>query len=272
MQILSKPASGGTAPTFSTADLVNTIEGQLTAIRGGDLSKAYYAYTSRDFQRATPAQSFEKFVAAHPGLKNNQVANFSNLSFKNDVGTFQGSLTSADQEIVNVEYDLVYEDGKWRILSVQLLPGDGTATAKAPTARKASEVAANDEAPSRAAPRRQERADSGRMDITRLVIGTDVDRDGRVKLPRTRFSGDVADLHADLFVNEAPAGAKAELILEHVESRTRVPPVDTLIEASGDAVLSFIFTSPTHGWPKGTYRLIARTSNGKEKIQEFKVD
>lgn len=273
MQILSKPASGGSAPSFSTGDLVNTIEGQLTALRAGDLSKAYYAYTSRDFQRTTPVQAFEKFVASNPSLKSNQVANFSNLSFKNDVGTFQGSLTSANQETTGVEYDLVYEDGKWRILSIQLLPSEGTTTAKN-SSKSQQWVASNDteSAPSRASRRSQTKSDGGRMDITRLVIGSDVDREGRVKLPRTRFNGEVSDLHADLYVKEASAGAKAELILEHVESRTRVPPVDTVIEAPGDAVLSFVFTSPAQGWPKGSYRLIARTSNGKEKVQEFKVE
>ena len=110
------------------------------------------------------------------------------------------------------------------------------------------------------------------MELSRLVVGTDLDREGHVLTPRTRFHQESNDLHVDLYVSNAQTGAKTELIMEHLESKTRVPPVDTRIEDSGDTVLSFIFTPPNHGWPKGTYRLIARSSNGRERSQEFHMD
>lgn len=268
MQILSKPSNTGNAPAFNTSDLVNAIEAQLTALRTGDVSKAYYAFTSRDFQRSTSPSAFERFVESHPVLSTNQVANFSNLAFKNDVGTFNGSLTSTNGDTRNVEYDLVYEDGKWRILSIQLQPASSS-DGQANVNKRA--VALNQsvkEQPSASVSRNR---GSG-MDISRLVIGTDIDSEGHVRTPSRRFNTGSSDLHVDLYVNNGVNGSKAELIMEHVDSKTRVPPVETRVEQTGDSVLSFIFTPPVQGWPKGSYRLIARSSNGREKIEEFRVD
>jgi hypothetical protein len=276
MQILSKPSMAGNAPSFNTSDLVNAIESQLTALRNGDVSKAYYAFTSRDFQRTTSPTAFEKFVQAHTVLNNNQVANFSNLSFKNDVGTFQGSLTSNNGQSSKVEYDLVYEDGKWRILSIQLLSDNDVARVEntRAAARDNKVVAANNtttapKAPKSIAPKS---STTGNMDIAKLVLGANVDAEGHVKNATNQFNTETGDIHVDLFINNAVSGAKTELIMEHVESKTRVPPVETRIEQSGDTVLSFVFSPPSNGWPKGSYRLIARSSNGREKVQDFRVE
>ncbi len=270
MQILSKSGStGGNAPVFNTADLVNTIESQLTALRSGDISKAYYAFTSRDFQRSTPAAAFEKFIRSHPVLVDNQLANFTNLSFKNDVGTFQGSLQATNGQASRVEFDLVQEDGKWRVLSIQLLPEGGSTNAKAENLPKKS--IALSETP-KVASSNSNNGKGSNMELSRVVLGSDVDKDGRVKNAKTSFNTGTGDIHVDLFVRSAALGAKAELIMEHIDSKTRVPPVEARIEENGDTVLSFIFAPPTHGWPKGSYRLIARSSNGREKVQEFRVE
>ncbi len=271
MQILSKSATSGNAPAFNTADLVNTIEAQLTALRSGDVSKAYYAFTSREFQRSTSPSAFEKFIRSHSVLADNQVANFTNLSFKNDVGTFQGLLTSTNGQASRAEFDLVQEDGKWRVLSIQLLPEGGTTSARnEPSGRSYSKgtVALNDKSSNQTT----SNGKGSNMELSQLLIGSTVDSEGRVRSPSGRFTSGTGDLHVDLFVRNAATGAKAELIMEHIDSKTRVPPVETRLEQSGDTVLSFIFAPPAHGWPKGNYRLIARSSNGREKVQEFRIE
>ena len=265
MQILSRGGNkGGNAPAFNTADLVNTIESQLSALRQGDVSKAYYAFTSRDFQKSTSPGAFEKFVQSHDALNRNKVANFSNLSFNNDVGTFQGLLTADNRDTSRVEYDLIYEDGRWRILSIQLLPDENSQGGFDETV---DEIAMND-SPQKSSTRPR----GASMDIARIVVGSELDREGRVRTPRTRFHKEQSDINVDLYVSNAKSGDQAELILEHIESKTRVPAVETRIDDAGDTILSYIFTPPTHGWPRGNYRLIGRTSNGKEKVHEFRVD
>jgi len=74
-----------------------------------------------------------------------------------------------------------------------------------------------------------------------------------------------------LVVNNGQRGEKTNLILEHLETKTRVPPVETALDRDGDSVLSFVFTPPSQGWPRGNYRIIARTENGDEKTVQFRV-
>ncbi len=282
MQILTKPSSALAPSAFNTSDLINAIESQLAALRSGDLSRAYYAYTAKEFQRSTPLAAFEKFIQGHPVLAENQVANFSNLSFKNDIGTFQGLLTSQDGVTNKAEFDLIYEGGKWRVLSIQLYPTD----AKAPKATTEKTTALNSYPESNPTsqisegqikstageryPSRPLRRNTG-AEIGQILIGSDVDSNGRIKTSRTVFTPSSADFHVDLIVNNGQIGEKTSLILEHLETKTRVPPVETALDRDGDAVLSFVFTPPTQGWPRGNYRLIARTPNGDEKTLQFRV-
>lgn len=298
MQVLTKPTAGQ-PPTFNTADLVNAIETQLASIRAGDLSKAYYAFTSKEFQRSTPAQAFEHFVNAHPSLAQNQVANFINLAFKNGIGTFQGTLTSADQQVDQVEYDLIYEDGKWRILSIQIKPMDKQLLQKQsaerqqqPQRQKQQEQSQTDVGQREWQPEQkneqltaaldpqevqqqqqavvQDNAQQG-PEIVRLVVGNELDSEGHVVTARSNFPSDESKIHVDLYVRNETPGGKTELTLEHLETKTQVPAVEAVLNERGDAVLSFIFTPPTRGWPHGNYELIARSSNGGQKIYYFRV-
>ncbi len=269
LQVLSKGSGTANAPAFNTADLINVIEAQLTALRSHDVSKAYYAYTSRDFQKSTSPSAFERFVQTHPVLSDNKVANFSNLAFKNEVGTFQGSLTAVNNQTIPVEYDLVYEDGKWRILSLQLLP-EGGAPQSSSRGRDNNVAVNNDESSPKS--KTYARSAASAIDLSRLVIGIDLDKDGHIRAASRRFNPGSGDLHVDLYVRNGQPTDTVELIMEHLDTKTRVPPVETRVEDSGDSILSFIFTPPAQGWPRGHYRIIARGNNGREKVEEFRVD
>lgn len=280
MQILNKPSSAVAPSAFNTADLVNAIESQLAALRSGDLSRAYYAYTAKEFQRSTPITAFEKFVQAHPALAENEAANFTNLAFKNDIGTFQGLLTSTQGVMNKAEFDLIYEGGKWRVLSIQLFPIDSKS--EKPNGQKALAVnsysasnvpsldAESNSNKTERYPSRPLRRNTG-AEIGQILIGSDIDGNGRVRSSRTVFTPSAADFHVDLVVNNGQIGEKTNLILEHLETKTRVPPVETTLDQDGDSVLSFVFTPPNQGWPRGNYRLIARTPNGDEKTIQFRV-
>ena len=78
----------------------------------------------KEFQRSTPLAAFEKFIQAHPALAENQMANFTNLSFKNDIGTFQGLLTGQDGVTNKAEFDLSMKvvNGAYRAFSSILMP------------------------------------------------------------------------------------------------------------------------------------------------------
>lgn len=115
---------GVTVGILFTESLVDVIDNQLDALRRGDISKAYHTYTSKEFQESTSLEQFQDFIQAYPIFLNNQSAHFTQRSIKDNVGILKGNLTASDHKKVPVEYKLVKEEGKWKILSIRLLqPG-----------------------------------------------------------------------------------------------------------------------------------------------------
>ncbi len=104
-----------------TESWVDVVDHQLEALRQNNISKAYYAYTSKEFQKATSLAQFQDFVDKHPVFLHNQSAHFTQRAIKNQIGTLKGNLTGSDHTQVSVEYRLIKEKGKWKILSVRLL-------------------------------------------------------------------------------------------------------------------------------------------------------
>lgn len=105
----------------STSGLVNTVEGQLEAIRAGDAAKAY-SYTAKEFQAETPLEEFTTFIETVPAMKENVSASFPNRQFQNDQGTVRATLTSSDGTQTTVDYALAKENGQWRIVNIHVLP------------------------------------------------------------------------------------------------------------------------------------------------------
>ena len=57
-----------------------------------------------------------------------------------------------------------------------------------------------------------------------ILVGSDVDTNGRVKTSRTVFTPNSADFHVDLVVNNGQLGEKTSLILEHLETKNQGSP------------------------------------------------
>lgn len=110
-----------TAGILFTESWVDVVDHQLEALRQNDISKAYYAYTSKDFQKATSLAQFQDFVQKYPIFLQSQSAHFTQRSIKNKIGTLKGNLTASDHKQIPVEYKLIKEKGKWKILSLRLL-------------------------------------------------------------------------------------------------------------------------------------------------------
>lgn len=112
---------GVTAGILFTESLVDIVDKQLETLHKGDIQKAYSKYTSQDFQSATSLKEFEDFVHSYPIFTNNQSATFTERSMDNHIGTLKGKLTAPDHTATPIEYKLVKENGKWKILSIRLL-------------------------------------------------------------------------------------------------------------------------------------------------------
>lgn len=105
---------------YFTSGLTGVIQDQISALRAGDLNKAYYSYTSKDFQDSTSLLDFKKFINIVPELKNNKSASFTDREFKNNEGTVKGTIESNDGATISIEYHLVKENNEWKILSIDV--------------------------------------------------------------------------------------------------------------------------------------------------------
>lgn len=112
---------GVTAGILLTEGLVDVVDKQLSALRQKNIEKAYEAYTSKEFQQATSFNQFRRFIESYPIFFHNQSAHFAQRSIKDHVAILKGNLVSDKHEEIPIEYHLVKEHRKWKILSMRLL-------------------------------------------------------------------------------------------------------------------------------------------------------
>jgi hypothetical protein len=113
---------------FTTKGAVDAAGAQVESIRAGDVDRAYKR-TSSSYQAAHTPGTFAAFVERHPGLKDNTGVDFKDRSVENGKARLAGTLTHpAGAE--DVVYELVREDGAWRISGLQV-EGDAGAAAAA---------------------------------------------------------------------------------------------------------------------------------------------
>jgi hypothetical protein len=105
---------------------------QIDDIKAGKMQEAYGRLSADLRSRVTP-EAFAAFVERHPGLKANEDATFTNRSFRNDTATLGGTLTAAGGAKEDVRYDLVKEDGAWKV--AEIVVGDESASGSALIAR-----------------------------------------------------------------------------------------------------------------------------------------
>jgi len=240
MNVVRNSANMAARPnSIKSEELQSTIQGQLAAARKGDSNKAYEQFTSKAFKESTSKSAFESFLGKNSVLSKNAGVVFGNLSFENDIGTYDATLTSADGETEPVKYRLVYEDNGWKILTINILYSQQPATKS--------------------------------LEITKVVLGTEIDLNGVVTAPLTTIKDPKDKITANVFIHNAVQGATVDLTLEHVKTASRINPVSTTLDQNGDSVVSFVFTPPTQGWPTGDYKLYVNSSTGAQTTVNFKV-
>lgn len=104
------------APRLHPAEEV--IREQLATLNEGDISGAYYQYMSDDFKAAVPFATFKQFVNTNRlGLLNSRL--------ELDKPTFDGIIAKVSGELVgretlNVRYELIQDNGSWKIYRLDL--------------------------------------------------------------------------------------------------------------------------------------------------------
>jgi len=223
-------------------EVESAIQDQIAALRDGDLSKAYYAFTSKQFQEAASFDTFDKYVKRHDELSDNKTVEVKDVMFKPNYAVAQVNLKANSDESEPYQYRLVYENSKWKILSIKMIRGEDE----------------KDEATST-------------LTISKIQIGTEIDLNGLVTNPTTTFSPQDSELTVNVYVKDGQVGDQVEAVLEHVKTKSSIPPVTAKLDKAGESVVNYIFTAPSQGWPKGAYRIHLTTSTGAEEAFEFTV-
>ncbi len=120
----AQPASPeNDANDYDKSSLVEAINKQLNEIRNKNLFAAYEDYTSGEFKEATSFDNFAIFVSKNPLFSSNQSADFSRLTFDNNVATILMQFKTKTGAAGAVEYDLIKEGDKWKVLGIKI-PAD----------------------------------------------------------------------------------------------------------------------------------------------------
>lgn len=106
----------------ATSGPVDVANMQLEALKKGQLRKAYN-YSSVDFKNSISFNRFKVFLDTNPSLKDNRSSTFNNRKIENNVATISGTLESNQGGVTPVEYRFVKENGRWKILFINLNQG-----------------------------------------------------------------------------------------------------------------------------------------------------
>ncbi len=281
-------ASGSTQ---EKENVVSTIKNQLEALKAHDLSKAYYAFASDDFQKNTSEEDFKAFIDAHPYINKHQSFEIKSVKLGASSAQVMVEFKVDETNIKDLEYRLIETDNQWKILSIQVPQSEEE---KAPTKIEKFREPAKEApitplekpkenlpempqetpppAPSTPAPKINNPLPTNQMEFSKAMIGTKVDLQGMVINPSTTIKSDKSEITANIYVLNGTKGAVVEVQLEHVETGSKVPPVKITLDITGDVIVTFVFTPPTQGWPEGKYLIHAKSSTGAARNFEFTVE
>lgn len=110
---------------FLSEDLIDTVEDQLKAIRNGQITEAYYDFTSQQFQNATSLEQFHEFIKQYPAFADNRHIHFNDRNAHDDGATLDAVMTTSGGQKSLVKYKLVKQSEKWKIFSIKI-QDDGT--------------------------------------------------------------------------------------------------------------------------------------------------
>jgi len=104
---------------YDTAE--NVIKAQIAAIKSGDSTKAYYAYTTKEFRKSFSLEDFKLFARNFKVFYQNRSMIVENTELEgSSIIKLKAKLVANDGDTMAVKYDLVLEDDEWKVHNIQL--------------------------------------------------------------------------------------------------------------------------------------------------------
>ena len=105
---------------FSMNESFKVVGNQLQALRNHRVSKAYYEYTSKEFQQTTSLPQFREFLSIYPVLHDNVSYRIESSTIENNRAQVTGILVSKGMEEMKADWGLVKEGDEWKVVSLRL--------------------------------------------------------------------------------------------------------------------------------------------------------
>ena len=106
---------------YNQDDPKEAIVDQLNSLKSNQYTQAYYGYASKDFQKSTPLEQFKEVIHSYPPLSQVKEINVQDQAVEDDTAHYTLNLKTDDDQSFNMEYQLVKEDGSWKIVYFRLL-------------------------------------------------------------------------------------------------------------------------------------------------------
>ena len=107
-------------PEFDSTLFLTPVKQHIEALHMGNLQRAYKETTAEAFQSSTPFSEFETFIKSFPIFNSYEKVDYYKLSFNNNLGMYQVKLIGKEGESYELQYDLIKENGRWKILQIQI--------------------------------------------------------------------------------------------------------------------------------------------------------
>lgn len=113
-------AFGSCGHQFDTYRFLSEIDNHILALREKKIFQAYHDYTCWEFRKQTSFEDFQKIVNEYPSLRDNVAITMQSIQFFDDQGIYCGLLTAKTGEQLLIEFNLLKEDKRWKILGFKL--------------------------------------------------------------------------------------------------------------------------------------------------------
>lgn len=247
IQHLEQSKNTQEVPDFNSKNLVKVIQDQISAIKQGELGRAYYDFTTEDFRKDSTFAQFSNFVNANPSLVFNSQVLFEDLKFEKNTAFFTVVLTATKGPSRRASYELVMDNGNWKIRRITLIDNAGANVQSQTTT-------------------------SVPLQFEKAVFGTQVDNTGTILDPSNIIKSNQSEIYINLYVKRAVAGDIIQVQFEYTENSTKIPIMAYTLPTDGDQMVTFSFAPPRDGWPKGGYRITLTSLSGGQKAFPFTIE
>ena len=220
---------------------------QLEHIRKKEFQKAYEETTSANFRKSTSRSAFDAFVNTQTGFFNYKAIEWNNAVTDGNNIILNGTMITTDGQKVPVAFQLENEKEGWRVLQIQVGTQTNPIKDGAAIAQK-------------------------KLEFSQFMLGTDVDEEGIINKNYESFPKGTKDIFLNIYIVNGTEGAKIKVELEHEESHTKIPSVETDLKEDGNAIVRVVFSPPPDGWPSGNYKINAASSTGAKRTYDFKIE